>query len=585
MATPQTARVPKPGRTLIVFAVAVALLYVIMAVAGTWAPRLGLDLRGGTTVTLTARQSGSSSVNAEGLERARTIIQNRVDSLGVGETSVSIQGDRDIEVAVPNIANDELVSLVGQTAQLAFRNVFYVVPVTQTDPSASAQPSSSASSQPSAGTNESAAPAPSASATATGEATASTAVSSARQRAVPALPTAPPTPRPSTPGANPKSGFDDLLAWQPSNQDIQELVSFECGDDFPDVWDQPLITCDQSGLEKYLLGPVLLRGERVTDAQALVPQGRLAWIVSLSFDAEGADQFSKATSYLSTQQAPMNQFAVVLDGEVIVAPSVETPIPGGSAEISGGGINAESSQELATILRFGALPITFDVASVDTVSASIGDEQLQAGIIAGIIGLILVLIYSFVYYRALSVIVVGSLVWAALITWAVMVLLGETVGFALNLPGVAGAIMAIGVTADSFVVYFERIRDEVRDGRSLQLAVETGWRKARGTIVIADAVQLLSAIVLFVLAIGAVKGFAFTLLITTIIDLLIVFFFTKPLVSLLARTAFFQSGHPMSGFDPAHLGVSLASLQGRRGSAAASRKAAAAASARNPESA
>jgi preprotein translocase subunit SecD len=262
----------------------------------------------------------------------------------------------------------------------------------------------------------------------------------------------------------------------------------------------------------------------------------------------------------------------VLDGETISAPSVSSAIPGGQAEISGSFTQA-SATDLANVLKYGALPLAFEVSEVSNVSATLGGEQLEAGIIAGIIGLALVLGFCFLYYRGLGIVVVASLAVAAVITSACMVLLGSSVGFALNLPGIAGAIVAIGVTADSFVIYFERIRDEVRDGRSLRTAVETGWRRARQTVLIADAVSMLSAVILFILAIGSVKGFAFTLGLTTLIDVLVVFLFTKPLMSVLARTKFFGSGHKLSGLDPGHLGV--AALPGVRARRAATAGAAA----------
>ena len=217
------------------------------------------------------------------------------------------------------------------------------------------------------------------------------------------------------------------------------------------------------------------------------------------------------------------------------------------------------------MLKYGALPLAFDVSEVNNVSATLGGEQLRAGIIAGIIGLALVVLFCFAYYRGLGIVVVASLAVAGLFTYACIVLLGSSVGFALNLPGIAGVIVAIGITADSFVIYFERIRDEVREGRSLRTAVETGWRRARQTILIADAVSMLSALILFVLAIGSVKGFAFTLGLTTLIDVLVVFMFTKPMVTLLARTRFFGGGHRLSGLDPAHLGVkALPGVRSRR---------------------
>ena len=275
--------------------------------------------------------------------------------------------------------------------------------------------------------------------------------------------------------------------------------------------------------------------------------------MDLSFNTLGADLFASATTYLATQTSPMNQFAIVLDGKVISAPSVSAEIPGGNAQITGS-FTQSTATNLANVLKYGALPLTFEVSSVDNVSATLGADQLHAGLIAGAIGLVLVLVYSILYYRALARAVVLSLSMAAAGTYSLMVLLGSSMGFALSLPGIAGAIVAIGVTADSFVIFFERIRDEMRDGRSIKTSVESGWRKARRTIVVADAVSLLSAVVLFVLALGSVKGFAFTLGLTTILDLVIVFFFTKPLLALLVKTTFFGTGKRGSGLDAGHIG-------------------------------
>jgi preprotein translocase subunit SecD len=290
----------------------------------------------------------------------------------------------------------------------------------------------------------------------------------------------------------------------------------------------------------------------------------VSWVVDLEFNNEGATAFENATRAISAKSEPQNRFAIVLDAKSISAPSVSEAIAGGRAQISGS-FNQKSATELANVLKYGALPLAFDVSEVNNVSATLGGEQLHAGIVAGIIGLGLVILFSFAYYRGLGIVVVASLGIAAVITYASMVLLGSSVGFALNLPGIAGAIVAIGVTADSFVIYFERIRDEVREGRTLRTAVETGWRRARQTVLIADAVSLLSALILFILAIGSVKGFAFTLGLTTVIDILVVFFFTKPLMTLLARTKFFGGGHRLSGLDPNHLGVkSLPGIRNRR---------------------
>jgi preprotein translocase subunit SecD len=261
------------------------------------------------------------------------------------------------------------------------------------------------------------------------------------------------------------------------------------------------------------------------------------------------------TKGIAVKSPPQNQFAIVLDSQVISAPSVSAAIPGGRAEISGS-FSQKSATELANVLKYGALPLAFEVSSVENVSAKLGGDQLQAGVIAGLIGLGLVIAYSLLYYRGLAIVVVLSLAIAGGITYAFTVLLGQAMGFALNLPGIAGLIVAIGITADSFIIYFERIRDEVREGRTLRTAIETGWIRSRQTILIADGVSLLSAVVLFILAIGAVKGFAFTLGLTTLIDIAVVFFFTKPVVTLLGRTKFFGEGRRFSGFEPEHMGTS-----------------------------
>jgi len=510
-------------RTLISFLVVLTGLYVLMGLSHTWTPRLGLDLQGGTTITLTAKNStGTASVDQTSLELAKTIIQQRVDSLGVGESEVTTTGGNQIQVSVPNMQKDELVQLVGQTAQLEFRAVYQVESTTNSP--------------------------------AIDQATALPAVpvlSSAR-------PTAVTSPLPSADSAR-EDRLKSQLAWVPSTADTADFSAYSCGDAFPDVADQPLLSCLRSdlattGQAKYLLGPTLLEGNLVTAATAGVPANQLSWVVDLSFNPLGAKLFDLATTYLATQTTPpLNQFAIVLDGKVISAPSVKTKIPGGNAQITGS-FTQKSATDLANVLKYGALPLTFDVSSVDNVSATLGADQLRAGLIAGAIGLVLVLLYSILYYRALALVVVASLSMAAAGTYALMVLLGSSMGFALSLPAIAGAIVAIGVTADSFVIYFERIRDEMRDGRSIKTSVESGWRKARRTIVVADAVSLLSAVVLFVLALGGVKGFAFTLGLTTILDLIIVFFFTKPVLALLVKTTFFGTGMRGSGLDAGHIG-------------------------------
>ena len=542
-----------PGRTLIVLAVLVAGLITLMAVSGTWTPKLGLDLRGGTTITLTAKNtSGTGAVDPNSLQLAKTIIQSRVDSLGVGESEVTTSGDNQIVVTVPNVQQDELVRLVGQTAVLRFRAVQAAEQVQPPEPapSATAEPSQGATAQPSGE------PTGGASESAKAPSSAPSAPQAGNNLPMPALPTAPPLPLDKACVAADGKGIppDKALDWQPTEACQAAFAEFTCETKVTEVADQGLFACNQEKNEKYLLGPTLIEGNQLTSAVAGIPQNNVNWVVNLEFNPEGAAAFEKATRQISQQSEPQNRFAIVLDGVSISAPSVNEAIAGGRAEISGN-FTQQSATELANVLKYGALPLAFDVSEVSNVSATLGGEQLRAGIIAGIIGLVLVVGYCFLYYRGLGIVVVASLAIGAVITYACMVLLGSSVGFALNLPGIAGAIVAIGITADSFVIFFERIRDEVREGRSLRTAVETGWRRARQTILIADTVSMLSALVLFVLAIGAVRGFAFTLGLTTLIDVLVVFLFTKPLMTILARTKFFGGGHPLSGLDPAHLGV------------------------------
>ena len=328
---------------------------------------------------------------------------------------------------------------------------------------------------------------------------------------------------------------------------------------------KPLVTCLDDGSEKYVLGPAEVLGTDVTSADAALntnSQGAVTggWIVTLDFSGSGGRKFADTTRRLASQQPPLNRFGIVLDGLVVSAPALNNgPITGGSAQIEGD-FTQQEARDLANVLKYGALPLTFDAGAVQEVSASLGGEQLQAGVIAGIIGLGLVVLYSLFYYRGLGLVTVASLAVAAAITYGAVVFLGWQIGFRLSLAGVAGLIVAIGIIADSFIVYFERLRDEVRDGKPLRVAVETGWARARRTILAADFVSLLAAVVLYLLSVGGVRGFAFTLGLTTLIDIAVVFLFTKPLVTLLARTKFFGGGHRLSGLDPKHLGVAGRSL-------------------------
>ena len=306
------------------------------------------------------------------------------------------------------------------------------------------------------------------------------------------------------------------------------------------------------------MAPAEVLGRQISKASAgLDTQAGSAWYVSLTFNNEGTSAFGALTARVTGLPEPTNQVAIVLDGLVVSSPRITEAIPSGNAQITGSFTQLEA-QDLANVLKYGALPLAFDRGEVQQVSPTLGADQLSAGLLAGALGLGLVMLYSLFYYRGLGIVTVGSLTVAGGMIYLLFLLFGEWIGFTLTLAGIAGAIVAIGVTADSFIIYFERIRDEMREGRSLRTAVETGWLRARRTILVADFVSLIAAALLYFFAVGGVRGFAFTLGLTTLVDLVVVFVFTKPLVSLLSRVKFFNSGHPMSGFSSKSLGTLVA---------------------------
>ena len=519
--------------------VALIAAYAAMFLTDATSPRLGLDLQGGTSVILQPRATEGGDVSGQQLEEAVNIIRQRVNGLGVAEAEVQTQGSN-IVVSVPGATDREAINLIGQTAQLRFRPVL-VEEVVQAPP----------------------APAPTTPAP-TGSAPATPAPTSANGRAVPPAfaqaqePTPAPTVPPEAPPATGETQITPKLQEQFAKLDCTKPENRQGGG--RDVPDQPMVTCDRDGALKYVLGPTAVEGTRINNAAAEIPTGTSQWVVTLDFDGEGTRQFGQVTTELSTKTPPQNQFAIVLDGVVVSAPRVNEPITGGRGAEIEGDFTQEEAQNLANVLRFGALPIAFDQGEVSTISPTLGRDQLDAGLLAGAIGLGLVIVYSFLYYRGLAVVSVLSLAVAAALTYATVALLSKTIGFTLTLAGVAGLIVAIGITADSFVVYFERLRDEIREGKSIRLAAEHGWARARRTILAADFVSFLAAVVLYFLSVGGVRGFAFTLGLTTLIDVVVVFLFTKPLVTLLVRRKFFGSGHRLSGLDPAHIGTTKSSL-------------------------
>lgn len=525
MAPPATS---KPGRLLIA-------LIVLLLGGVVWAfwpgtdssVRLGLDLQGGTQVILVPQPVvEGTEITEEQLAQTVEIIRARVDGLGVAEAEVTTQGSGNsaaIVVSVPGLGQDRVVELVQRTALLNFRPVWNVLSPFPIDPADADA--------------------------AEGEAAEGDAAESADESA--------------SDGGAQSAEIVQAPDYSPEFQ--TEVDALDCIDpvnlaggtpDNPTEW---LGACDQSGGQKYVMEPAFIEGVSVTDANAQLTQQGIGWVVTLEFDSEGAGALAEASTELSalpecgSGATPCNAFAIVLDGVVVSAPRFNEPILGGQAQIEGD-FNAEEARDLANVLKYGALPVTLDVVDITSVSATVGGDQLRAGIIAGLIGLALVSIYLLLYYRVLGLVAVASLAVAGGLLYLFVVIFSKTIGLTLTLAGIAGAIVAVGITADSFIVYFERMRDELRDGRSLRQACDSGWVRARRTLLAADFVTLLAAVVLYFLSIGSVRGFAFILGLTTVIDLIIAFWFTHPVVVLMGRRKFMQGGSKWSGLDPERLG-------------------------------
>lgn len=480
----------------------------------SFAPKLALDLQGGTQVILAPLLLDGQAVTTEQLDQAVAIIRQRVDASGVSESQVITQGDTNIIVSIPGIPDENTLALIKASAKLEFRAVLVTsqgTALAEVD-----------------GTD------------ATGDAT-----------------TAEPTPA-ETPTAQQPTPVDasDLNWITPEIQ--KEFDELDCSTAFrePGQIDDPtipLVTCDVSGTAKFILGPVEVDGANISDAsngtvQSSTGASTNTWAVNLEFDPEGSESFATVTQRLFPLEQPRNQFAITLDGFVITAPTTQAVISNGSAQITGS-FDRDSSKVLADQLKYGSLPIGFEVQSQENISATLGQDQLTSGLLAGLIGLVLVVIYSAFQYRGLAIVTIGSLVVAAVLVYLLIAFLSWRQGYRLSMAGVAGLIVAIGITVDSFIVYFERVRDEIREGRNLEVAVENAWKRSIRTILASDAVSFTAAATLFLLTVGNVRGFAFTLGLTTIVDLIVVVLFTHPLLRLLARTKFFSSGHPWSGFD------------------------------------
>ena len=589
----------RPVRALVTLTVAIVAACAALAIGHfakgvTPYPDLALDLKGGTQLILTPTPTseGQRQITEEDITQAISIIRNRIDASGVSESEISSLGSSNIMVSIPGTPSQEQLDLIRSSSQMNFRPVLRIGPaqgIVQNEQHAQADnPQSGAQSGEQSGSQsgeqsgaqsgeESTAGADEAAqsgvqSTALDEATARGAADANGDGVLS-----------DTPATTPENASD--LAWV-TEQVTYDFLTLDCSaaadvKRVEGAADKPYAACDESGQIKYILGPVAVPGSDLEAASAALAtngtgQSTGQWIVSLRFNAEGAEKFKETSTILygyhdsdpqgsSYRGSPdRNSFAVVLDGTVITAPSMQAIITNGEAQISGN-FTAQSAKLLANQLQFGSLPLNFEVESEQQISATIGTDHLTVGLWAAVIGFLLVILYLIWQYRGLAIISAGSLVVASVITYLVIALLSWWMGYRLSLAGVAGLIMAIGVTTDSFIVYFERVRDEVRDGRPLRAAVEEGWDRAKRTILVSDAVNLVAAVVLYLLAVGGVQGFAFTLGITTVIDIAVIFLFTHPMMELLIRTRFFGQGHKLSGLDPEHLGAKNSLVYAGRG--------------------
>ena len=497
---------------VVTFVLAGILIYGVTTERTGWAPKLALDLEGGTQMVLSPElqeaQDGQE-ITQEQLDQAVEIIRQRVDGTGVSEAEISTQSGSNIVVSMPGVPSAETRDLIQTSAQMAFRPVI---------------------------TTAEGSPTPE------------------DQRT--------PADEIPEPDAEPTDSSDPNWV---TPELVKEFEALDCSAQRPQeerksqAQDEAIVACDPANNTKYILGPLEIPGTDIADASygtATNQQGMSTgqFAVNLQFNSEGTQTFRELSERLyqigQTQQGdPRSQFAILLDGSVISAPSMNAVITDGSAQITGQ-FTEEEAQFLSEQLKYGALPVSFSIQSEQQISATLGSNQLRMGIIAGLVGLALVCVYSMFQYRWLGLVTISSLVVAGLITYFAITLLGWSANYRLSLAGVAGLIVAIGQTADSFIVYFERIRDEIRAGRSIPAAIDHGWKRARQTVLAAKAVNLLAAVVLYFVAVGNVRGFAFTLGLTAIADLLVVFLFTHPVMVLLARTRYFGGGAKNSGLDP-----------------------------------
>jgi preprotein translocase subunit SecD len=558
-----------PARYLSIFLFMLVGVYLLVFLTGDRkaAPKLGIDLQGGTRVTLTARTPDGSRPSRDALAQAPQIISARVNGLGVSGSEVVVDGDN-LVITVPGTDGSQARNL-GQTARLYIRPVLNSMPAQGAEPKPPQQPAGTAPGAPGApgGPGPGIEPAPGGqpAPAMTGQ-PAPPGRPAPQPRPYPQDPPPSPSPAPPAPASNapapgapgeatpgeapapadPRKDLADRIAdekkWrQSTRQGVQFLaLQFEAtrcdkddilaGNDDPAL---PLVACSTDHKVAYLLAPSIISGDQIQDASSSMNSRGIGYVVDVQFRQAAANTWADFTAaHIGTQTA----FA--LDSQVVSAPMIQEAIPGGRTQISGGDppFTASTAKQLANVLKYGSLPLSFESSEAQTVSATLGLTSLRAGLIAGAIGLLLVLLYSLVYYRALGVLTALSLTASGAMIFAILVELGRQINYTLDLAGIAGLIIGIGTTADSFVVFFERIKDEIREGRSFRSAVPRGWVRARKTIVSGNAVTFLAAGVLYALAIGQVRGFAFTLGLTTILDIVVVFLVTWPLLYLASKS-------------------------------------------------
>jgi len=610
---PRSTSASHPWRALAALAVLILVMLISITGKETFNPSkwhsqfkvgLGLDLSNGTQVVLKAASTqGTPSPGA--MQQAISVLESRVNGTGNSGAQVQQQGSDLINVTVPGQPAQSVIDLVSSTAKLSFRQTLLEEPYTGKTTTPGATPSPTPSSRPAAhpSSTASGSATPSSSAKAAGSAKASTAALSAKLASpsatasaspkastsakASASPTASATPSPTSTAPTSTTTYGDATKVNADTMKLFNKLVCKPGPNANTVddqwknsvgytpalapWDNPniqVVSCDASGT-KYVLDKAVFEGNQVTSVNTGLLQNSTQWVVNLTLDHKAAAAFGTLTTnqynsyYAGYQSGNQNDTvlastAVVLDGNVQSAPVTQQPITAGNVQISGpqpNGFDEASATQLANILKYGSLPLTFQLLTVNSVSAQLGHNSLIAGLIAGIIGLALVVAYSFLYYRGLGVVSVSSLFIAALLAYLSVVLLSKYQNFTMSLSAIAGLVVAIGITADSFIVYFERLRDEVRDGKTLRPAVESGWKRARRTILVSDTVSFLAAVLLYHFAVSDVQGFAYTLGLTTLIDVIVVFLFTKPMVTLLAGTKFYGGGNRWSGLDPNRLGA------------------------------